>query len=134
MFFSVLVILFGLFIVASPLLTLRAIWLHSWVMMWVAALISLLAGGVAIFSIGGVIFLLTNLQVAATYILRRGLTRSEAVAPLLLALLLWILVVPVQVYGQARFGGFGYLPLVEMCALIILLLPIHWTARGPALA
>ena len=32
--------------VASPLLTVRAIWLRSWVMMWIAALTSLLVGSV----------------------------------------------------------------------------------------
>jgi hypothetical protein len=129
-----IVLLLGTFMVASPLLTLRAAWLHSWVMMWVAALISLLVGSVAIFSIGAVVFLLTNLQVAVTYVLRRGLTRTGAVPPLLLAVLLWTLIVPVQVYGPAWFGGFGYLPLVEMSALFLLLLPLDWTARRTELA
>jgi hypothetical protein len=120
--------------VASPLLTLRALWLRSWVMMWIAALISLLVGSVLIFSLGAVIFLLTNLQVAAAYVLRRGLTRTRALPPLLLATALWILIVPVQYVGPVWFGGFGYLPLVDVVVLAVLLLPIHWTAYRPGLA
>ena len=118
--------------VASPLLTLRALWLRSWVMMWLAALMSLLVGSVLIFSLGAIIFLLTNLQVAATYVLRRGLTGAGARTPLLLAALLWLLIVPVQWFGPVWFGGYGYLPLMEMVGLAVLLLPIHWIAYSPA--
>ncbi len=124
----------GTFAVASPLLTLRALWLRSWVIMWIAALFSLLVGSALIFSLGAVIFLLTNLQVAATYVLRRGLPRTGAFGPLLLATCLWILVVPVQYFGPVWFGGFGYLPLMNLVVLAVLLLPIHWTAYRPTLA
>lgn len=134
MLFSILGILFGLFMVASPLLTLRAIWLHSWVMMWMAALISLLVGSVLIFSLGGVVFLLMNIQVAATYAWRRSLTRTEALTPLILAAVLWILIVPIQAFGPVWFGGFGCLPLVATVVLGVLLLPIDWSSHRPALA
>jgi hypothetical protein len=81
-----------------------------------------------------VIFPLTNLQVAATYVLRRRLTGAEALTPLLLATDLWLLVVPVQVFGPVWIGGFGYLPLADLVVLAVLLLPIDWTVRRPALA
>jgi hypothetical protein len=100
--------------------------------MWIAALMSLLVGSVMIFSLGAMIFLLTNLQVAATYVLRRGLTGSRARTPLLLATALWLLIVPVQWFGRVWFGGYGYLPLMEMVGLAVLLLPMHWTAYKPA--
>ena len=125
-------LLLGTITVASPLLTLRALWLRSWVMMWIAAFISLLVGGALIFSLGAVIFLLTNLQVAAAYVLRRGLTRTQALAPLLVALLIWVLIVPTQVLGLVELGGFGYLPLVALVLLVGLLLPISWNPQGLA--
>ncbi len=125
-------LLLGTITVASPLLTLRALWLRSWVMMWIAALISLLVGSALIFSLGAVIFLLTNLQVAAAYVLRRGLTRTQALAPLLVALLIWVLIVPTQVLGLVELGGFGYLPLVALVLLVGLLLPISWNPQGLA--
>ena len=125
-------LLLGTITVASPLLTLRELWLRSWVMMWIAAFISLLVGSALIFSLGAVIFLLTNLQVAAAYGLRRGLTRTQALAPLLVALLIWMLVVPTQVLGLVELGGFGYLPLVALVLLVGLLLPISWNPQGLA--
>ena len=125
-------LLLGTITVASPLLTLRELWLRSWVMMWIAAFISLLVGSALIFSLGAVIFLLTNLQVAAAYILRRGLPRNQALALLLVALLIWVLVVPTQVFGLVELGGFGYLPLVALVLLVGLLLPISWNPQGLA--
>lgn len=120
----VLIAIFGISAAASPLLAVRAIWLHSWVMMWVAALASLIVGGVTIFSIGGVVFLLTSLQVAATFGLRYGLSRRALVGVLLLATLLWVVIVPIQFFGLIWFGGFGVLGAVDMVALGLLLLPL----------
>lgn len=53
---------------------------------------------------------------------------------LFLAVLLWILIVPVQVYGPVQFGGFGYLTLLEMVVLAVLLLPMPEAAHRPGLA
>ena len=132
MFITGIVLILGTCVVGSPLLTLRALSLRSWVMMWIAALISLLLGSVLIFSLGAAIFLLTNLQVAATYILRRGLTRADALKPFLLAIFLWILIVPFQFFGPVWFGGFGYLPVMDVAFLVVLLLPINWSAYPTA--
>ncbi len=122
-----LVAVLGLSAVASPLLTVRALWLRSWVMMWGAALTSLIVGGVTIFSIGGLVFLLTTLQAAATFGLRYGATRWAFLALLLLATLLWVVIVPVQFLGF-WFGGFGILGVVDMIALVLLLLPLNSAA------
>lgn len=63
--------LWGLMVI-SVLLTLRAIDSGTWLTMWVAALISLTASLIAIWSIGSLIFLLACLQVAAAVALRRS--------------------------------------------------------------
>jgi hypothetical protein len=134
MFATAAVLLLGPLIVASPLLTMRALQHRSWVIMWAAALVSLVAGSVMIFSLGGIVFLLMNLQVAAAYNLRRGLPRTDTLTPLVLAALLWVMIVPVQAFGPVWFGGFGYLPLAALIVLGVLLIPIDWTASQPALA
>ncbi len=59
-------------LVVSALLTVRATWSGSWLTMWVAALTSLTASLIAIWSIGSLTFLLTCLQVAAAMALRRS--------------------------------------------------------------
>lgn len=54
----------------SILLTLRAIDSGTWSTMWVAALVSLTASLIAIWSIGSLIFLLTCVQLAVTVAIR----------------------------------------------------------------
>lgn len=67
--------------VVSVLLTLRAIDSETWLTMWFAALLSLAASLIAIWSIGSLIFLLTCVQLAAAGAMRwpvgwRGWTAS----------------------------------------------------------
>lgn len=124
---AALIAVWGLSAVVSPLLTVRALWRRSWVMMWGAALTSLIVGAVTIFSIGGLVFLLTTVQAAATFGLRYGASRRAFFVLLLLATLLWVVIVPVQFLGF-RFGGFGILGVVDMFALGLLLLPLDSAA------
>ncbi len=66
---AVQALLWGL-VVVSLLLMLRAIDSGTWLTMWVAALVSLAASLIAIWSIGSLIFLLTCVQLAAAVAMR----------------------------------------------------------------
>lgn len=64
----------------SVLLTLRALLSRTWTTMWLAALVSLSASLLAIWSIGSLIFLLTCVQLAAAVAMRRASGTLEWVA------------------------------------------------------
>lgn len=74
--------LWGLVLV-SALLASRAIAAGAWFTMWVAALASLAASVVAIWSIGSLIFLLTCFQLAAAFAFRRSVGGRGWIAALL---------------------------------------------------
>lgn len=113
-----MVALFGVMAVGSILFTGRAVVERSPGRMWLAALCSLLVSVLLIFSIGGFVFLLTALQIAAAIALSRaipGLTMSLA---LLLAVVIWAIFVPAQVYGPLELGGYGAYTLVGLAGLL----------------
>jgi hypothetical protein len=63
--------------VVSVLLTLRAILSQTWVTMWLAALVSLIASLVAIWSFGSLLFLLTCVQLVAAVAIRHAGSMRE---------------------------------------------------------
>ncbi len=81
----------------SVLLTLRAILSQTWMTMWLAALVSLTASLLAIWSFGSLTFLLTCAQLAAAVAMRRSSSAREWVLLLFAAVATFGLVV----YGLA---------------------------------
>jgi hypothetical protein len=126
--FEIFVALLGFSLVASPVLTLRALVSCSWVLMWFAALASFVVSIIGMFSIGAFVFALTCLQLAAVFALRWHFSPPQWIASLVLALLIWVLLVPAQIYGYRWLGGIGAYQIVGVVALIVALLP--WGA-GP---
>jgi hypothetical protein len=115
-------------LVASLLLTPLALATGSWFIMSVAALLSTAVSFFGMFSLGPLTFLGTCLQLAAAFGLRRSATGvGEWKVPLLLGLIVWVIVVPVQILCLARFGnavlGWDYaFPLVAVVGTIAMLL------------
>lgn len=116
--FLVATTLFGLGAIASMLLTARGLLGRSWIMMWVAALASLVTSIVAIFSIGALIFLVTCLQLGAAVALRRGASAQGWVVALLVGLVVWLIFVPLQILGS------DWLP--PSAALVLGLIVVLW--------
>jgi hypothetical protein len=113
-------------LVASVLLTPLAVVTGSWLIMWVAALLSAYVSFLGLFTIGALTFLLTCLQLAAAIGLRRS-SPGIAWKILLGGLIVWGIVVPVQilsmaVVGNAVLGWYYAFPLVGVAGTIWLLL------------
>jgi hypothetical protein len=115
-------------LVASVLLTPLAVVTGSWLIMWVAALLSASVSFLGLFTIGALTFLLTCLQLATAIGLRRAETEPKIWKnPLLLGLLVWALIVPAQVLsgvvaGHFLLGLYEAVPLVTVAGTIALLL------------
>ena len=94
----------------------------------VAALLSAYVSFLGIFTIDALTFLLTCLQLAAAFALRRSATDPDAwKIPLLLGLLVWALIVPAQVLsgvvvGHYLLGLYEAIPLVTAAVTIWLFL------------
>ncbi len=87
------------FLIVSLILTAIGLRRQSWKLLWLAAGLSLVFGIAAGFSIGPLTFLLTCLQLAAAVASRRETGTQGWVLLLLAALLIWIVLVPVQIAG-----------------------------------
>jgi hypothetical protein len=115
-------------LVASVLLTPLAVVTGSWFIMWIAALLSAYVSFLGLFTIGALTFLLTCLQLAAAFGLRRSETNANAwKVPLLIGLLVWALIVPAQVLSlavsaHALLGLYEAVPLVAAASTIALVL------------
>jgi hypothetical protein len=92
--------LWALFVV-SVLLTLRAIDSGTWLTMWVAALISLVASLIAIWSIGSLIFLLVCLQLVAAVAIRRSVDWQGWIAALSVGIGAFAVVIFVPAFARA---------------------------------
>lgn len=126
--FEALVIVFGFLIVASPFLMVRALFSRSWVLMWLAALGSFTLSIIGMFSIGAFVFLLTSVQLAAVFAMRWRFTPLRWIVAMLLVVLIWVLLVPAQIYGYRWLGGLGAYQIAGILALIVALLP--WGSSG----
>lgn len=121
--FEIFVAILGFSLVASPCLMIRALFSQNWITMWLAALGSFVLSIIGMFSIGPYVFLLTSIQLAAVIALRWRLSPTRVAVALLLGVLLWVLLVPVQVAGYRWFGGIGAYQLAGLLGLIVALLP-----------
>ena len=94
--------------------------------MWVAAAGSVVISWAGLFSVGGIIFLIACLQIASTVALQRGADRHEWKVLLLLAVLIWIVVVPIQILMLVTFGWFflGWFYLFPFLGVVGLLIPL----------
>lgn len=101
----------------SVLLTLQAVIGRTWMTMWLAALVSLTASLMAIWSFGSLIFLLTCMQVAAAVAIRRASSARESVALLLAGVITFGLLV----YGLA------FLRLWELWVVAFPLAVLAWS-------
>jgi fucose 4-O-acetylase-like acetyltransferase len=122
--FELIVAVFGFLLVASVVLAVRAMLSSSWVVMWIAALASLVVCMLLIFSFGALLFLPTCLQIAAAFSMRHRASTREWLLVTLVAVLVWIVVVPLQyVLGAEWTPGFGVLAPVGAVGLILVLVP-----------
>lgn len=122
--FTIMSAALGLSAVASILLTPRALFSRSWLVMWVAALASFVVSIIGMFSIGAFVFVLTCVQLGAVVALRRSASPLIWLAGMLVGAAVWVAVVPVQLLGFRWLGGFGMYQVVGLLGLILTLLPI----------
>lgn len=111
-------------LVISIALTIRALAGRSWVVMWVAALGSLVVSFLGMLSIGGLTILLTSLQIAAAVGLRQSASTRRWAVYVPLAVLVWVIVVPVQLFATQWLSWFFLFPLLGALGLVLPLLPI----------
>jgi hypothetical protein len=112
---------------ASVFLTLAAIMSRSWLLMWLASLLSLVYCIVADFSIGPYVFLLTSLQLVAAIGMRRQAAASTLVVLLLVGIVIWVVIVPLQL-----IFGLVQVPLIIALPLVWLLFTVVLFIRGAA--
>jgi hypothetical protein len=111
------VLLWG-FLTASLILTVIGLRRRSWKLLWLAAGLSLVFSIAAGFSIGPLTFLLTCLQLAAVIASRRESGTKGWVLLLLAALLIWIVLVPVQIAGLQWLSWLLAFPVVVVIAAV----------------
>ncbi len=119
---SVELVAFGLWAVGAISLLLSAMSLASpsWMMLWLAALLSLLFSLAAGFSIGGFVFLITCLQLGSAVALRWGVGGRGWALLLTAAVLVWTVVVPGQQLIQVWVPWVFSFPLVAAVASLCL--------------
>lgn len=110
-------ILLGIFF-ASIALSFVAATLASWKLAWFAAAASLAVSIVTGFSIGPFLFLVTCLQLGLAVALRRRLHRAETFGVLLMAVALWFLAEPFQIFVFNWISLLGGMLLVTAIAVI----------------
>jgi hypothetical protein len=103
-------------LLASLVLTPIGIRRRSWKLLWLAAVLSLIFSIAAGFSIGPLAFLLTCLQLGAAVASRREAAIQEWVLLLLIALIIWIIVVPLQITGLQWLLAFPVVAVIAMIA------------------
>ncbi|MCL5257401.1 MAG: hypothetical protein M1319_06350 [Chloroflexi bacterium] len=113
-------------LVASSVLAGVALGRGSWQLMWAAGLLSLAFSLVTGLSIGGFVFLLTTLQFMAAIALRWSANRLGWVGLMALGSIIWVVLVPVQVYF-----GVVWLPWLLAFPLVMLLCTLALFFRGP---
>lgn len=126
-----MVAILGVMAVGSILFTVRAVLERSSGKMWLAALCSLLVSFILIFSVGGVVFLLTALQIAAAITLSRAIPGLTMPLALLLALATWAILIPAQLYGSLELGGYGAYTMVGLAGLLFALLLVVAQRQRP---
>jgi hypothetical protein len=112
---------FGALSVVSVLLTLRAIDSGTWLTMWVAALVSLTACLMAIWSIGSLLFLLTCLQLAAAVAIRQPVDWRGWIASLLAGMATFGIVIYGLAFARAWDLWLIAMPLAFALASLLLL-------------
>lgn len=105
-------------LITSLILTPIGIRQRSWKLLWLAAALSLVFSIAAGFSIGPLTFLLTCLQLATAVASRQEAGRRGWVLLLLAALLIWIIVVPVQIAGLPWLSWLLAFPVVAVIAAV----------------
>lgn len=105
-------------LLVSLILTPVGIRQHSWKRLWLAALLSLMCSIVAGFSIGPLIFLLTCLQLGAAVACRWQAGAKGWIVLLLVALLIWVIIVPVQLAGLQWMPWLLAFPVVAVIAAV----------------
>ena len=105
-------------LLASLVLTSIGIRRRSWKLLWLAAVLSLIFSIAAGFSIGPLAFLLTCLQLGAAVASRREAAIQEWVLLLLIALIIWIIVVPLQITGLQWLPWLLAFPVVAVIAMV----------------
>lgn len=105
-------------VIASILFSIRGLLTHSWLMWWFSALFSFIVSVVSGFSIGGVLFLFTCLQIAMVLVIGEVMPHRFALPVVLLGAGTWFVLIPFQIYGIAWLGGFGIYAMVGLLALI----------------
>ena len=98
--------------------------------MWLAALASFVVSILGMFTIGAFVFVLTSVQLAATAALRWRYSLLRSIMAMLLGILIWIVLVPMQVAGYRWWVGLGSYQIVGIVALFVVLLPWDLHPRG----
>ena len=112
---------FWTLLLASLILTPRALVTGSWWTMWSAAVLSSVVSVAGALSIGALTFLLTCLQLAGAVALRRAAGQHGWTVLMLAAILVWTLIVPAQVLIGGWFPWLLAFPLVTLVGTIALL-------------
>lgn len=122
-----LLLWFALF--GAVALPVRAAISHSWVMMMVAALCSLILSIAGLYTFGFLIFLAVCLALGSTVALGWQANSRGWIVCLGVALLTWIVIVPGQIGGPAILPWIAAFPLVVVAAGISLLRPLPASLR-----
>lgn len=104
--------------------------------MWVASLLSVVFSHLALFSLGPVTFLITCLQLGATADLKRSENQPRRTNSLLVAVLVWIVIVPAQIlvmiiFERGFIGWFYAFPLTWVIASVLIFLQVRPKHSGP---
>lgn len=120
-------IIIGIFI-ASIALTFVAAALDSWKLAWLGAIVSLFISILTGFSIGPFLFLATCLQLGSALALRWRLHGFGIVGMLALAVALWFMTQPFQIFVFNLISGLGGMLLVTAVAALATI----WTPNAGA--
>ena len=97
---------------------------HTWLAMWLAALASFVVSIIGMFSIGAFVFALTCVQLALVVTMRLGAPLPGHLVAFLVGLLVWVAVVPVQIWGPHWLWSFGIYQVVGLLGLLVVLAPV----------
>ncbi|MFN8590120.1 MAG: hypothetical protein U0031_01580 [Thermomicrobiales bacterium] len=114
-------------IVAPLFLTPRALLQRSWLKMWVAALMTFVVSILGMFSIGMFVFALTSVQLGAVVALRHEWPTNRLLLAMLIGLLAWVAIVPLQLVGFRWFLGAGLYQIVGLLGVV--LAPVRFSRR-----
>lgn len=116
--------------IASLIFTVRGLTTHSWVSLWLSAGCSLVVSFLGVYSIGGIVFLFTCLQLAGAILVSEQVLVTSRPLFLFLSVFVWFVLVPFQMLGYSWLGR--YSAYVWVGALGILLVPVVclWQPRS----